>query len=140
MKERLAHLRAEIESFARQEHDIIDQAALLWRIIYGVAVQYRCDHPDWSFKRHEDLSRNPATEFEELFGRVGLEWTDRARWTVDRYSTADGAHGARRGDPMRRDSRANIMRWKDRLQPEEIRRVKDRTEEVWKEFYGPEDW
>lgn len=166
MEKPLASVRAEIESFARHERDIVDQAALLWRIIYGVAVQYRRDHPDWVFVRHEDLSRNPEAEFEKLFGRLGLEWTDRVRRTIDRYSSPDfaaagGPSVAARGnhddhadhgddiddvddadhvDPMRRDSRANIARWKDSLQPEEIRRVRDLTQDVWTEFYEPEDW
>ena len=56
MEERLQAFEGEIARMAKVEHDIVDQASLLWRMIYSVLLEYRRAHPDWIVVRHEDLA------------------------------------------------------------------------------------
>ena len=37
------------------EHDIIEQAILLWNLVHCVLLRYREKNPGWIFVRHEDL-------------------------------------------------------------------------------------
>ena len=56
----LSPFRAEIEWFAAAERPVLDQAVLLWRLIYHTVLGYRERHPEWIFLRHEDISRDPV--------------------------------------------------------------------------------
>jgi hypothetical protein len=135
-------LRPEIESFAAEPRDVIDQAGLLWVIIHTVIARYRDEHPDWSFVRHEDLSTEPFGGFRELFRRLDVEYTD----AVDHYiaDTTGAANPAEAGagviHELRRDSSANVHTWRSRLDAEEVKRVRDRTGAVAARFYSDEDW
>jgi len=44
MRNHLYPFEAEIREYTKTEHDIIDQASLLWRLIYHVARIYQRDH------------------------------------------------------------------------------------------------
>jgi Sulfotransferase family len=135
-------LRPEIESFAAEPRDVIDQAALLWVIIHTVIDRYRREHPDWAFVRHEDLSTDPFGGFRDLFSRLALEYTG----AVDRYiAESTGAANpaeARSGvtHELRRDSSANVHTWRSRLDAGEVQRVRDRTGAVASRFYSDAEW
>jgi hypothetical protein len=135
-------LRDDIEEMARRPGDILDQAALLWNVIHTVVAAYRRDHPDWVFLRHEDLSAAPAAGFRDLCDRLGVEFTA----AVERYvaETTGSGNPAEAGagviHELRRDSNAAARTWHDRLTPEEVDRVRWRTEAVASAFYGDEDW
>ncbi len=75
MERHLYPWETEISEFVECEHDVVDQAALLWKLIYHVAIKYRNIHEDWNFVRHEDLSRDPVRGFRELFGRLNVGFT-----------------------------------------------------------------
>ena len=141
MRDHLQPFSAEIEQYANREHDILDQAALLWRLIYHVVSNYREEHKDWAFLRHEDLSRDPALEFEKLYDRLELEWSEDAVQAVRAHSDASNPSEA----PavyrhLKRDSKSNIWNWKQRLTQAEIERVRGQVEDVSHLFYSNEDW
>jgi hypothetical protein len=140
MTRHLEALRSRIEDAAHGSLDIVDQGILLWNAIYGVVAGYRDRRPEWIFRRHEDLSRDPARAFEELFETLGLRFTRRAKREVERRSRAGNPIEPQAGDPIRRDSRANLGSWLRRLTPHEIERVRKGTEDVARHFYGDEEW
>jgi hypothetical protein len=53
---------------------------MIWRIgILLCALEHAAArHPEWVVRTHEDLCRDPATEFRALTSEVGLTWTDEA--------------------------------------------------------------
>jgi hypothetical protein len=139
-------------------HDLIDTAAMLWKIVYGVVYMFQQRHDDWIFIRHEDLARSPVESFEALYKSLGLPFTESIRSAIadhsggnnsvndevdrnrsafnclaDRLLPGTGAH-------IRRDSRSIIDSWKARLTPGEIRRVRERTEPVARHFYSAAEW
>jgi hypothetical protein len=135
-------LRSEIESFAAEQRDVIDQAGLLWVIVHTVIERYRREHPEWAFVRHEDLSNDPFGGFRDLFLRLDLEYTP----DVDRYiGESTGATNPAEAPTgviheLRRDSSANVHTWRSRLDAEEVRRVRDRTAAVARAFYSDDEW
>lgn len=135
-------LRGDIEAMARRPGDILDQAALLWNVIHTVIDAYRRDHPAWIFVRHEDISAAPLEGFRDLFGRLGADLTAKVERYVAETTGSGNPAEAQRGviHELRRDSGAAARTWHDRLTPEDVDRIRSRTEAVASAFYGEEDW
>jgi hypothetical protein len=135
-------LRPDIEEFARRPPDVVDQAALLWTVIYTVVDRYRAEHPDWIFIRHEDLSTDPRAGFAGLAEQLGLARSDGFDRFVAETTSASNPADAGEGvvHALRRHSAASISTWHDRLSSEEVARVRSRTEAVAARFYADADW
>lgn len=142
MRDHFAIYRDEIESFAREERDLVSQAAFLWKLLYHVVGKYREARPDWIYVRHEDLSSEPVERFRELFERLSLPFDTVVQRTVEEYSRASNPveRPAGRTQLLRRDSRSNVWSWKGRLSAKEIDRVRAETEDVARLFYSDQDW
>jgi Sulfotransferase family len=140
MRDRLSPFTDEITRFAAEPRPVLQQAILLWKLIHWAILNYRRKRPDWMFLRLEDIALNPQTEFERIYGRLGLTYDEHVRRTVARYS--DPSNPADTQDPalLKRDSRASIVTWKRRLDAEEIRLIRDEVEPISKEFYSDSDW
>ena len=134
METRLAPWRDDIARAVADPPDIIGQGILLWNCIYGTALRYREEHPDWLFVTHESLSMDPVEGFRSLFAALGLEFGPaQAR----RIEEASGRHNPaeQSEDEFRRDARANIDNWKRRLSTEEIDRIFAGTGKIRPRFY-----
>ena len=118
----------------------LEQAALLWRILYSIVDGYREQHPEWTFVRHEDAARAPAGTFEQLYARLGLELTPHARRTIERSSEAGNPVAPPSPHAVRLDSAASARRWRTQLTPDEIAWLREATQDVWPRFYADGDW
>jgi hypothetical protein len=135
-------LRTDIEEFARRPPDVVDQAALLWRIIYTVVERYRADHPDWIVVRHEDIAMQPAQRFSSICARLDLEYSsDVARFVHETTAVSNPAEaGQGVVHALRRNSAASVRTWHARLTPDEVSRVRALTERTASAFYSEADW
>ena len=142
MEDFLEPFRKDIERFARTPPDIVTQAILLWRILHGMILRYRLKHPEWTFVRHEDLSARPHEEFAKLFRALGLGFSARAYRTIAEYTDGDNPVEAAEGavHQLKRDSLGNIWNWTQRLNRDEVLRIRRGTEEVARHFYSAADW
>jgi Sulfotransferase family len=141
MEEQLQDFEGEIRRMAAVEHHILEQASLLWRMIYSVLLKYRRVHPDWVFVRQEDLARDPIGGFAQIFDRLGLEYSERIQDAVRWYSS--GPADLERNPPahaIRRDSRQTIQGWRQRLSPEERSRLRAGVEPLASAFYSGAEW
>lgn len=140
MREHLAPFETEIRDFANNEYDLVDQAALLWKLTHYMILKYRQTRPHWIFIRHIDLSRDPINGFQRIFSKLNLPFSDRNSQTIQNHSVAPNP--TRSADPysVKRDSKQMISNWKSQLTPAEIERVRARVEDISKEFYSDEDW
>jgi hypothetical protein len=131
-----------IEEFARRPPPIIDQAVLLWNVIYGRVNWYTTTRRDWLFVRHEDLSTNPAKVFAELYSSCGLRFDADARQFVDR--TSSGANPAEATleefKLVERNSAEAARIWMSRLSPDEVKHIRQGTELEASTFYSSADW
>ena len=136
MKRHLQPFEREIAHFAAEEHDIVDQAALLWNVIHYMILKYQKVHADWLYIRHEDLSRNPLEGFRSVFNRLDLEFSERTAEAIRAHCFARGSEAG----GLRRDSLANITAWRERLTSAEIGRLKSQVREISKHFYSDDEW
>jgi len=137
MEEKLAPYAEEIEAYAHEERSVVEQAALLWSILYDIVARYRERHPSWFFLCHEDVARAPLETFSSLYEELGLSFTGSIRETVLAHSKSPKSE---QSEGIRRDSESVIYNWKDRLTRTEIRLVRERTTSVAQHFYDDSDW
>jgi hypothetical protein len=140
LRDHLAPFADELREFAEREHDGIDQAILLWRLVYHVVATFRERHPDWTFVRHEDLARDPVRGFESLFATLGIETDDRIRRAIAGHSAAGNPTELREAHDVRLDSAASIGSWRRRLTPDEVARIRAGTADVAPAYYSDGDW
>lgn len=142
MQDWLEPFRSEMEDMQKGPAGIIDQASLLWKIVYQTVSQYRQVHPDFLLAYHEHLSLNPLAGFEELYQKLGLEFNSRAQAAILSASSPDNPkEGSKKSKyTVRLDSQANLHNWKRRLERDEIRRIRSLTEAVTDVYYPGLDW
>ncbi|MCQ3937018.1 MAG: hypothetical protein DPW18_08240 [Chloroflexi bacterium] len=144
MRERLHPFEDEIKDHAAGGRDLIDEAVLLWKLIHHTMIQYRAAHTNWIFVRHEDLSRDPIAGYQELYHRLGLEFSARIQQVIKRYSApanpgdTDAPVGSE--EILMRNSASNIWNWKSRLTASEIERIRRAVQDISSAFYADEDW
>jgi hypothetical protein len=134
---------AAIEELASTTPSVIEDAALLWGVLASIVREYQARHSDWTFVRHEDLSRQPMAGFEALCRRVGLEFSEACRAAVRAHSLAADPDDdpTRRGDVygIERHSAANVFRWRSRLTAAELSCLRDRVR-GFEHFYPEPEW
>jgi hypothetical protein len=120
MRDHLEPYRVEIQSVGPD--DVIGQAALLWKLIYGAVHTIRGSNPDFLFVRHEDLSLDPIPGYRALYAALGLEFTPRVEKTILSSSSSENPRelSRKKVHAIKLDSRANVDNWKKRLTTEEI--------------------
>jgi hypothetical protein len=139
LKGPLAPFEDEIRRLQERPPDLIEHAAVIWRVMHHVILGYRLRHPAWVFLRHEEVSLRPLPEFRALFARLGLDFRPRVRRTIEQHS-AEGNAGEAPAQELRRDSRANVWNWTHRLTPAEVARVRAGTEDLARFFYPESHW
>lgn len=132
------HLRAyaeKIEEYTNNRPDIVKQGILLWNVLYSMVHYYQEKYNTrWYFVKHEDLSLQPMLAFEKLYNFLNIEMEDSVKeYILETTSSKEQTL-------LKRDSKKNILSWKNRLTPQEIQEIKEGTREVWKHFYTEEDW
>jgi hypothetical protein len=133
----------EIERMANREYPIVEQAGLLWNMIYTRVSQYSKTHNDWLFVRHEDISSQPEANFEKLLTYAGIPYSDQIRDMIRKTSSATKNKNTIEEslrDSLYRDSRENVKSWKGRLTASEADFIRGYTRPVWSNFYDESDW
>lgn len=138
--DRLAAYEPEIRALAQQPGDLVTEAVLLWRVIYGTVAQYRTEHPEWQYVRQEDLARDPVTQFEKLYAALGLDFDDRIRAAVEAHSSALNPDRLAKAHGTRLDSRASLEGWRKVLTDDEVEQVREGARDVASSFYAEGEW
>ena len=142
MRDHLEPYRSQMES--AQSKDVIEQGALLWKMIYKTVHAKRTLslNPDFNIVRHEDLSRDPVTGFRDLYQALDLDYTHQIVKSILHSSSSENPMelSRKKVHDVRLDSRANVSNWKKRLTDEEINRARDMTRDVAQLFYTDAEW
>ncbi|HJR79474.1 MAG TPA: sulfotransferase [Anaerolineales bacterium] len=140
MRDYLERYRDEMHSI--QLDDIIGQSALLWKLIYHSVHTVREQHPDLIIIRHQDLARDPLNGFRRLYTSLGLDYTPRIEKFIRKSTSSDnpGELSQKKTHSVKLDSLASIENWKKGLSKDEIRRVREITEEVSHLYYSDSEW
>jgi hypothetical protein len=142
MQDWLEPFRDEIENDIKKPQDIIAQASLLWKMIYHVVSQFQESQPGFQIVRHEDLSKDPLQGFRQLYQNLDLDFTQQIEKIIQHSSSSTNPKqlSKNKTHSIRLDSQANLMNWKKRLDPKEISRIRQLTEDTAKNFYSNGDW
>ena len=133
----------EITDFAEDQYDIVEQASLLWKIIYSVVYKYYLMYKnEWIFIRHEDLSRDPISEYKLLFQKLDINFTDNIISTINKHSQVNNQMNRKfiKKSHISRNSKNNILKWKNELTKSEIQRIRDIVNPISKLFYSDSEW
>ena len=142
MRDLLSPFRNELEMAVTENLDTVAQASLCWKIIASVTKKWEEEHPEWMFRTHEELSRDPVSEFEDLFAFAGLKYENHIQSAIVRNTRKGNPAEAPSGhaDALRRDSRANVKNWKHRLDPSQVARIRDSVGEIAEHFFDEHSW
>jgi hypothetical protein len=140
LRDHLEADRADMQAMSAE--DVVGQAALLWRMIYRVVHGFREQHADFIVVRQEDLARQPAPGFKDLYGQLGLEYTSTVERTVLHSSSSDNPAEASKKSvhSVKLDSQANLRSWGKRLSEAEIGRIRAITQGVAHLYYSDSEW
>ena len=139
MRDHLEPYREPLERYARDPPDIIDQAGLLWKLIYG-SVGDGC-MADRAARGRRAPARGGAAP--ALYARLGLTWSDEV---ADRVRQPPGRAippkpRAAAPTPRRATAvRARVAAWRQRLDAEQVARVYELTVPVASRYYSDSDW
>jgi hypothetical protein len=140
MADHLAPFEPELAALSKSEGDLVSHGALLWRLVYHCALTFRAAHPEWTFVRHEDVSRDPLAEFAQLYDRLGLDFSSAVQRGIERHSRSGNPTEIRKPHAITADSGANVENWKRRLSAEDITVIRRSVEDVSHAFYSDADW
>ena len=123
--------------------DFISEASLIWTCITKIIIEYQKLYPNWLYIRHEDLSYDPINEFELLFKRLELSFSNKVKrfiQSTSSHSNPSEVSKKTKVHQLQRDSRKNIKNWKKRLSKYEIKLIREKTEHLSNKFYLEKDW
>lgn len=124
------------------KNDIVTQAALLWKLIYRFVYQTGKLFPTINIVRHEDLSLDTITGFQNLYQKLDLDFTEHVKTKILNSSNSENPNklSKNKTHSVNLDSRANLDNWKKILTPEEITKIRNITSDVSHHFYNDTEW
>jgi hypothetical protein len=78
--------------------------------------------------------------YRRLYQSLGLEFTHRVEKIIRESSSSENPAEGKRVHAFKLDSRANMSAWKKRLSQDEIRRIREMTEEIASIYYPEAQW
>jgi len=137
----------ELEALRGGTSDLVETAAVLWRVAYAAVDQIRA-RASICVARYEDLAREPLEGFRRLYEFAGLSWNERVASRIGAATTrGQGSESGFRWSrdlsrtafqPM--DSRSTLESYRKRLTAEEIERVRELTADVAARFYDDDSF
>ena len=142
LRDGLGKYTADMQTQLENSPDIIGQAALLWRMIYGWVADLKQHGYPIILVKHEDLSVQPIEGFGELYAQLGLNFNPKAEQAIMRTSSAENPKELpnEKRHSVKLDSVSNLGNWRKRLNDEEVTRIRELTEDVAEMVYGEEAW
>lgn len=119
---------------------LLEEACLSWNVQHWVISEYQKRHPDWLFRKHEDLAANARTEFSSLFDLLGLKKPSDFDAVIQKFCGENNVKDTKDLWDMNRSSKDVIGAWGQRLNPEEIEMIRSKTAKISAEFYTEDSW
>jgi len=136
------HLKGLLDEVDPKKVSHVEEGSYLWLAINGVLEKYAERNKDMLLLRHEDLSRDPLTEFYKMYQRYDLPFTTRVQRRIKEHTSPSNA-----ADPLnnvvhqlKRDSAENIHRWKKILTKKETELIRTITAPLADKYYSAAEW
>lgn len=104
-----------IAKFAHEEQSPLEQAALLWRLVYGFAAQYLVDDPRTHVVRQDDLALEPDATLDALLAFLGIARNARFDAFIEDNLRAEATDYSGKGAYYRRNAKETLGKWRERL-------------------------
>ena len=140
MEEHLFPFRNEIEDFAKEDYEIVDQIALLWKLIHYMILKFQKTNSHWVFVRYEDLVLDPSEGFRKIFEQVKLPFSERTQAAIRAHSLRNPEQNTTVPYAIKRNPHQVASKWKKSLTANEVYRVQKRVEPISSAFYSEQDW
>lgn len=141
MSRYLGRFEDDIREYVANKQDIVSQAILLWNCIHYTISIYQKENPEWFFVKHESLSSDPVGQFHIMYEFLGLDFTSEVKSAILESSGSHNPTEQESGsNEFVRNSKENILNWKNRLTQDEIQRIKEGTCEISELFYTESYW
>jgi hypothetical protein len=140
MRDLLGPFEHEIRDFIAERRSVLDQAILLWKLVYTAVEVFRDRRPNWHFVRLEDIAADPVAVFADLFSRLGLSFDDAVRSTIVQYSSSSNPALVTSLSSVSRNSAESVRTWRTGLSAADIVRVRAGVGTVSETFYSDSDW
>ncbi|MFC3200248.1 hypothetical protein ACFOEW_00235 [Alteromonas oceani] len=110
-----------IEEFTEDKKTLVEQAALLWRIVYGFSFRYYAENANTFVLKQEDLAANSKI-IDEVFDFVGCNRTTKVNDFLESHLNSNSNEDMTKGRSgyIKRDVKKTADKWKSRLSKEEI--------------------
>lgn len=140
MEEHLLPFRSEIEDFVKKEKSIIEQVALLWKLIHHMIIKYREMYTQWIFAHYEDLALDPIGGYQKVFAELGLPFSEQTRMSILEHRLTEPGAEVTEPYAIKQNSEEVVSRWKRNLTASEVDQIRNRVEDVSSSFYSDDDW
>ncbi len=136
------HLNGSLDKWFNQDSDALQNAAAHWRLLTQVVVNQAKKYDGWELVKLEDLSNNPVEEFQALFGRLDLPWSDTVKKKILKTTQVKGKAEVKNNlvQDFKRDSAKIFELRRNSLSVEERRKIFDIVKDVALEFYSEESF
>ena len=133
------HLNPFTDLIKKESKSYAEEAAILWLCIYYVLDKYIAQNSNWIVKRHEDISLNPINEFKDIYNKLGLNFTNKIKKEIIKYSSGKSSDPIKILD-LKRDSQSVVKQWLKHVSEEEIITIKNITGALANKYYPENEW
>ncbi len=132
----------EAEFLTREWSDPVSGAAAFWRAVHKVLLAQASKYPDWQVVTHEQLSQEPISTFEHLYGALELPWRESVRRRISRLTQDNRSAEAKKGvvHDFRRNSADIFELRRSSLSLEERKTIFGIVEDVALQIYPRESF
>lgn len=136
------HLKDVLHTVDALKVGLVEEAAYLWLAVNSVLEKYAERNDKMTIVRHEDISNEPLPEFLRLYDKFDLPFSQRVQKKIKEHTSSQNS-----ADPkdnvahqLKRDSVANLARWKKILTEKEIEVVRRITSPLADKYYTAAEW
>jgi hypothetical protein len=140
MEDHLFPFRHEIEDFAKNDYEIVDQISLLWKLIHFMILKFQKTNSHWVFVRYEDLASEPTEGFRKIFERIKLPFSERTQAAIRAHQLRDSQPDTTMPYAIKQHPHQVVSKWKRSLNPKEVYRIQRRVESISSAFYSEQEW
>jgi hypothetical protein len=141
MRDYLYPFEEEINDYSREEKPLLEQAILLWKLIYYMVYKFSRKYQHWLYIRHEDLASDPEVTFSNIFNYLRIDYTEQLQSSIREHCcTSEDVGSDKNPYLLKRDSQATIGSWKSSYSAAEVSRFRSQVEEISQYFYTDLDW
>lgn len=136
------HLKEILKDVNPDKVSQIEEGAYLWLAINSVLEKYASRNKNMIMVRHEDLSKEPLTEFLKIYDKFNLPYTTRVQRKIKEHTSSKNSAEPKNNavHQLKRDSAKNISRWKKILTDAETEIVHKITAPLADKYYTQAEW